>query len=93
MRSDYSEDFSVIPDGTHKKSKVNLGLIAQEELEVEKEHGYANSKDDMLITDENNEGNYTMKYERLVPVLVNAVKELSAQNEALVARITALESN
>ena len=91
MRSDYKDGST--PDGTHKKSKVNLGLIAQEELEVEKEHGYANSKDDMLITDENNEGNYTMKYERLVPVLVNAVKELSAKNDALVARITALESN
>ena len=32
-----------------------------------------------------------LKYERLVPILVNAIQELSAQNEALSARITALE--
>jgi cell division protein FtsB len=32
-----------------------------------------------------------MKYERLVPVLVNAIKELSAKNDALEARIKKLE--
>ena len=31
-RSDYSDDLSVVPDGTHKKSKLNLGFLAQEEL-------------------------------------------------------------
>ena len=35
---------------------------------------------------------YGLKYERLVPVLVNAIKELSAKNEALEARLAALES-
>ena len=32
---------------------------------------------------------YGMKYERLVPVLVNAIKELSAENTALKARLDA----
>ena len=88
MRSDYEDGK---PDGTHKKSKLNIGLIAQEELEVEKEHGFSNDKDDMLITTENAEGNYGMQYERLVPILINAVKELSAKNDALEARIKTLE--
>ena len=42
---------------------------------------------------ENNPERLEAKQEHLIPVLVQAVKELSAQNEALVARITALESN
>ena len=37
------------------------------------------------------EQRYGMKYERLVPVLVNAIKELSAKNDALEARIKKLE--
>ena len=85
-RSNYSDDLSVVPDGTHKKSRLNLGLLAQEELEVEKEHGYGNDNDDMLITHLSGDGNqYSMKYERLVPVLVNAIKELSAKVTALEA--------
>ena len=46
----------------------------------------------MLIVnqDEDDENpSYGMKYERLVPVLVNAVKELSAENNALKARLDA----
>ena len=64
-------------------------MIAQEELEVEKEHGFANNEDDMLITTENAEGNYGMQDERLVPILINAVKELSAENTALKSRLDA----
>ena len=90
-RINYSKDLSVVPDGTHKKPKLDIGLIAQEELEIEKEHGFANNEDDMLITTENAEGNYGMQYERLVPILINAVKELSAKNDALEARIKTLE--
>ena len=43
----------------------------------------------MLITTENAEGNYGMEYDRLVPILINAVKELSAENTALKARLDA----
>ena len=89
-RSDYEDGRT--PDGTHKQKQLNIGLIAQEELEVEKEHGYANDKDDMLITHENDDGNYSMKYERMVPVLINAVKELSAKNDALAAEVASLKS-
>ena len=82
-RSNYADG---IPNGTHKKAILNLGLLAQEELEIEKEHGYGNDKNDMLITNLTDDGKqYSMKYERLVPVLVNAIKELSAKVTALEA--------
>ena len=93
QRSDYSDDLSVVPDGTHKKSKLNIGLIAQEELEVEKEHGYGDDRDSMLITDVSEDGNhFSMKYEKLVPILINAVKELSAKNDTLAAEVEQLKS-
>jgi hypothetical protein len=82
MRSKYDDG---IPDGSKKEQKLNIGLIAQEELEIEKEHGFANDKNDMLITTENADGNYGMEYERLVPILVNAIKELSVKVTALEA--------
>ena len=89
MRSNYEDG---IPDGSKKESQLNIGLIAQEELEVEKEHGYADTSDNMLISHINPGGSYGMQYSKLVPVLINAVKELSAKNDALEARIKALES-
>ena len=61
-------------------------------MEVEKKHGYADKKDNMLIANQDedvNDPSYGYKYERLVPVLVNAIKELSAENTALKARLDA----
>ena len=47
----------------------------------------------MIITDITEDGDrYGMKYERLVPVLVNAVKELSAKNDELAAEIASLKT-
>ena len=80
------------PDGSKKKSKINIGFVAQEALEVEKANGFGDSADNMLICNLTEDGQrYGMKYERLVPILVNAVKELSAKNDALEARIATLE--
>ena len=91
MRSNYDDR---IPDGSKKESKINIGLIAQEVHAVEKSNGFGETNDDCLFVNQSEDGEqYGMSYDRLVPVLVNAIKELSAQNEALVARITALESN
>ena len=84
-----SDEFLGTPDGSKKASKVNIGFLAQDVLTIE---GNPN-KDNMLIVNLNeNETRYGLKYERLVPVLVNAIKELSAKNDALEARIAALES-
>ena len=43
-------------------------------------------KDDMLVVNLNEDGTaYGLKYERFVPILVNAIKELSAKVTALEA--------
>ena len=47
----------------------------------------------MLVVNLNEDDSaYGLKYERLVPVLVNAIKELVEKNTALETRLTALES-
>ena len=82
MRSKYVDGK---PDGSKKETRINLGFIAQEVLEIEKEHGFASDKDMMLLVNENDDGNYGMKYDRVVPILVNAIKELAAEVKALKA--------
>ena len=80
------------PDGSKKKSKVNIGFLAQEALEVEKANGFGDSADNMLICNLTEDGQrYGMKYERLVPILVNAVKELSTKVTTLEAEVTKLK--
>ena len=77
-----------IPDGSKKRNQLHIGFLAQEALEVEKTNGYGSSKDDMLIVNLNEDDmSYGMKYERLVPVLVNAIKELSAEVEQLKSQL------
>ena len=91
-RTWYSEDKSVTPDGSKKRDRIHIGFLAQEAIEVEKKFGYAGKKDDMLIVNQDedeNDPSYGYKYERLVPVLVNAIKELSAENTALKQRLDA----
>jgi len=74
------------PDGSKKRSKTHIGFLAQEALEVEKANGYGDTNDNMLVCNLTEDGmSYGMKYERLVPILVNAIKELSAKVTALEA--------
>ena len=55
-------------------------------LAIEKANGYGNTKNDSLITINNcDEMSYGIKYERLVPVLVNAIKELETRLAAVEA--------
>ena len=70
-----------------RNNKLNIGLIAQDEIKVEKEHGYGDKPDNMLVTDVNGDGNYGMQYSKLVPILINAVKELSAEVEQLKSQL------
>ena len=84
------------PDGSKKRDRLHIGFLAQEAIEVEKKHGYAGKKDDMLIANQDEDEkdpSYGMKYERLVPVLVNAIKEQQEQIETLKAKVASLESN
>jgi len=74
------------PDGSKKKTKQNIGFLAQEVLKVEQDHGFADSKDSMLTVNlQADDYAYGIKYERLIPVLVNAIKELEAKVAALEA--------
>jgi len=89
-----SEDIlNAVPDGSRKRDKLHVGFMAQDVLALENEIGYGTSKDNMLFANLNeDETAYGLKYERLVPVLVNAIKELKAQNEDLKSRIEVLEN-
>ena len=74
------------PDGSKKTNRLHIGFLAQEMLDIEKANGYGNSRDDSIIVSNNmDEMSYGIKYERLVPILVNAIKELSAEVTALKA--------
>ncbi len=86
-RSWYSDDLSATPDGSKKKAKQHIGFLAQDVLAIEQADGFASKKDDMLVVNLNEDDTaYGLKYERLVPVLVNAIKELSAKVKALEAK-------
>ena len=74
----------VTPDGSKKRNKKHIGFLAQDVLALEKEIGFANDRDDMLVVNQTeDETRYGLKYERLVPVLVNAIKELTARVKEL----------
>ena len=76
------------PDGSKKRTRLHVGFLAQEALAVEQANGYGHNNDDSLILNLTDDGmSYGMKYERLVPVLVNAIKELSAEVEQLKSQL------
>ena len=59
---------------------------------LEKAAGYkVEDKTNLTISLTEDGKQYGMKYEKFVPILVKALQELSAKNDALEARITTLE--
>lgn len=64
---------------------LRYGFLAQDILALEGSNG--------VIIDTEDPDKLRYNGESLVPVLVNAIKELSARNDALEARIAALEAN
>tara|TARA_B100001094_G_scaffold309272_1_gene342754 strand:- start:541 stop:2814 length:2274 start_codon:yes stop_codon:yes gene_type:complete len=78
------------PDGSKKRNKKHIGFLAQDVLAIE---GNTTDKDDMLVVNLNEDDSaYGLKYERLVPVLVNAIKELSTEVTTLKTKVATLES-
>ena len=88
MRSDYEDGK---PDGTHKKEKLNGGLLAQDVEKLERECGYKIEDNTSILTDKNADGNYGLQYEKFVPVLINAVQELSSQVDELKQELKTLK--
>ena len=75
-----------ISDGSKKATKTNVGFLAQEVLEIEKANGYGADNDNSLITYlQEDEMAYMLKEGKFIPILVNAIKELSAKVTALEA--------
>ena len=74
------------PDGTHKEDRVNLGFSAQE-LKTIFETAGAPAHSIIEATDAEN---LKLKESALLPVMVNAIKELSAKCDSLQAQIDAM---
>ena len=75
---------AAVPDGTHKKDSLNVGLVAQEVLDIEKANGYGSNNDTSLVVDlTEDQTSYGLDYSRIVPILISAIKELSAKVEVL----------
>lgn len=93
MRSDYfvvDENGNVTekptPDGTHKKEQQYLGFSAQE-LKTVFDAAGAPAK---TIVDDSDAENLKLKESALLPVMVNAIKQLSAKCDSLQAQIDAM---
>jgi hypothetical protein len=65
--------------------KMRYGFCAQEILSLE-------LPENPVITNVDNADNYGVTHEYLIPILVNAIKELDAENKAILARLEALEN-
>ena len=73
-------------DGNIKDGLTRAGFIAQDLQSAQTNHDYLD-----LVMDSNPD-RLEARQEHLIPVLVQAIKDLSAKNDALEARLDALES-
>jgi trimeric autotransporter adhesin len=86
------ETFSAYEEGStkvFKNANTNHGFIAQEiKAAIDADDSI---KDGFRLWDDREDGSQEVAEAALIPVLVKAIQELSAQNDALTTRITALE--
>ena len=74
----------------YKNANTNHGFIAQEVKTAIDAH--SEIKDGFRLWDDRDDGSQEVAEAALIPVLVKSIQELSAQVEALTARIAALEA-
>jgi hypothetical protein len=93
-KSDPDADLdNVTHDGTHKEDWLDVGFKAQAVEALELAAGYKIADKTNLTTSLTSDGKqYGIQYSKFVPILVKALQELSDKNDALEARIAALES-
>ena len=91
----YADDYDLnaqTPDGTHKEDWLDVGFKAQEVNALEESSGYKIADKTNLTVSTSSDGKQMgLQYSKFVPILVKAVQELSAKNDALEARIKTLE--
>ena len=72
------------PDGTHKEDWLDVGFKAQDVETLEKAAGYKMADKTNLMTSLTTDGKqYGLQYSKFIPILVNAIQELSAEVEKL----------
>ena len=75
---------SITNDGTHKEDWLDVGFLAQDLQAAEESYNYKiANKTNLTVSLSSDEKQYSAKYEKLVPMLVKAVQELSAKVKAL----------
>jgi hypothetical protein len=72
-----------------KDQSIQTGFIAQELLTALDGQVYVDS----VVQQGGSEGYYSVAYQNIIPILTKALQELSAKNDALEARIAALEGS
>jgi hypothetical protein len=71
---------SITHDGTHKEDWLDVGFKAQDVEVLEKAAGYDKDNKTNLAIELSEDGKqYSMKYEKLIPILVKAIQELEAR--------------
>jgi len=84
---------SITPDGTHKEDWLDIGFKAQEVEALEQASGYKKENKTNLISSHSGDGKQMgLQYSKFVPVLVKAIQELSAKNDALETENTAIKA-
>ncbi len=72
------------PDGPKVNPSIEVGLVAQDVLDIEKANGYGADNDNSLLVNlTDDQTRYGLNYTKIVPILISAIKELSAKVDAL----------
>jgi hypothetical protein len=88
------------PDGSRKKNRWEIGLLAQEALAAEKLHtnklqvkneGEEEESNEGLTVDGTHYAGYRMQYQKIIMPLILSAQELDDKIAALAARVTTLE--
>ena len=75
---------AIVPDGTHKEDKLDIGFKAQEVESLEESFGYKKDDKQNLLYDPGVNGtSYGVNYDKFIPILVKAIQDLSAEVEKL----------